>query len=84
MGVINGEVEALALALDLSSTVIIDDLRARKYAHRLGLPFTGTLGVLLILHQRGQGLRTMAEDIDLLEARGMWIADELKRKVLGS
>lgn len=43
-----GEASAIALALELTgSTVILDDLKARKIAKARGLEVTGTLGVLL-------------------------------------
>ncbi len=42
-----GEASSIALALETpGSTLIIDDLRARKVAEKLGLNFTGTLGVI--------------------------------------
>ena len=33
--------------------VIIDERKGRRYARRLGLPLTGTLGVLLLAKERG-------------------------------
>ena len=43
-----GEASALALALEKSdATVILDDYYARKVAFRLGLQFTGTIGVII-------------------------------------
>ena len=33
--------------------VILDDRDARRYAERLGLPFTGTVGILLEAKERG-------------------------------
>jgi uncharacterized protein len=43
-----GEAEVLALALKLDAEiVIIDEKLARRHAKRLGVPLTGTLGVLL-------------------------------------
>jgi predicted nucleic acid-binding protein len=42
-----GEASAIALAMeDKESLIILDDLRARKYAKRLGIKITGTLGVI--------------------------------------
>lgn len=42
-----GESSALALALEKpDSTVILDDYKARQLGDRLGVRFTGTLGVL--------------------------------------
>ena len=36
-----------------ASLVVIDERMARRYARRLGLPLTGTLGVLLRAKHRG-------------------------------
>jgi predicted nucleic acid-binding protein len=42
-----GESSAIALAMEIENALlIIDDLKARKEAKRLGFPVTGTLGVL--------------------------------------
>jgi predicted nucleic acid-binding protein len=43
-----GEASAITLALEIKdSTVILDDLRARKVAEKLGLNITGTLGIIV-------------------------------------
>jgi predicted nucleic acid-binding protein len=43
-----GESSAIALALETpNSTVILDDYKARKIAQRLGINFTGTIGVII-------------------------------------
>lgn len=43
-----GESSAIALALELpQSTVILDDYKARKIAARLGVPVTGTIGIII-------------------------------------
>ena len=43
-----GEAEVIALALESDArTAIIDEKLARRHAKRLGVPLTGTLGVLL-------------------------------------
>lgn len=42
-----GEASAIALAVqNPNSLLVLDDLAARKVAHRRNLPFIGTLGVL--------------------------------------
>jgi predicted nucleic acid-binding protein len=49
-----GETATLHLASELpSSLVVIDDLPARRLARRLGLRFTGTLGILVEGKRRG-------------------------------
>jgi predicted nucleic acid-binding protein len=43
-----GEASAIALALEIKgSTIILDDLKARRVAVELGIDLTGTVGVLL-------------------------------------
>jgi len=50
----NGEAEAIALATELQpEAVLLDDKLARQMARRLGVPVTGTLGVLLRAKQVG-------------------------------
>lgn len=48
-----GEAEVLVLALEQQADmVILDERLARRHAQRLGIPVTGTLGVLLRAKQR--------------------------------
>ena len=48
MQIDRGESSAIALALEMpNSTVILDDYKARKIADRLGINFTGTIGVII-------------------------------------
>ena len=48
MQIDSGESSAIALALETpGSTIILDDYKARKIADRLGLMFTGTIGVII-------------------------------------
>jgi predicted nucleic acid-binding protein len=44
-----GETEAIALALGNGATVVLDDMRGRERARRLGVALTGTIGELLAL-----------------------------------
>ena len=48
MQIDNGESSAIALALEISdSLLILDDIKARKVATLLGLSITGTLGIII-------------------------------------
>lgn len=50
-----GEIEALALALELpGSLLLVDDAQGRKAAAALGIIYTGTLGVLLRAKAEGK------------------------------
>lgn len=63
-----GEREVLALALELEKPlVILDDSLARRFAQRLSLPLTGTLGLLLKAKQNGR-IDRIGPYLDRLEA----------------
>ncbi len=48
MQIDKGESSAIALALEIpDSLIILDDYKARKIAERLGINFTGTIGVII-------------------------------------
>lgn len=48
-----GESEAIALAYERNLRIILDDLKGRQVAKRLGIPVTGTVGLLLKAKQNG-------------------------------
>ncbi|HLB12979.1 MAG TPA: DUF3368 domain-containing protein, partial [Dehalococcoidia bacterium] len=49
-----GEFEAIALMREVEAGVLLlDDRRARATGERLGLPLTGTVGILRAARQRG-------------------------------
>lgn len=77
-----GEREAIALALELSSLVVLDDRQARAFARRMGLRLTGTLGILLRLHRLSWTHRSLEADLAALHAGGMRLSPELKQRVL--
>lgn len=77
-----GETEVIALGLELSCPVVLDDRKARLRARRAGLEITGTLGVLLRMHRLGLASRNLEEDLRLLEEAEMRISPELRRAVL--
>ncbi len=54
MALDKGEASAIALALEIKdSLLIIDELKGRKLAQKLGVTITGTLGVLVQAKQNG-------------------------------
>ncbi len=77
-----GETEVIALGLELSCPVVLDDRKARLRARRAGLEITGALGVLLRLHRLGLASRNLEEDLRLLEEAGMRISPGLRRAML--
>lgn len=67
-----GESEALMLALELpGSTVILDDMLARRVAESLDIHLTGTLGLLLDAKQAGliSQVRPLLEQLQALRFR---------------
>ncbi len=82
IGLDQGEAEVLALANERSARlVIIDELKGRRYAKRLGLPLTGTVGVLLAAKHHGL-IPALAPLINQLLKEGLFLAPELVKKVL--
>jgi predicted nucleic acid-binding protein len=54
MQIDKGESSAIALALETpSSTIILDDYKARRIAEHLGLVYTGTIGVIIKAKLKG-------------------------------
>ncbi len=54
MQIDRGESSAIALALETPGcTIILDDYKARKIADKLGLIFTGTIGVIIKAKLKG-------------------------------
>lgn len=82
VGLDQGEAEVLALASEQSARlVIIDEYKGRRYAKRLGLPLTGTIGVLLTAKRNGL-VSALAPLIDQLLKEGLFLAPELVEKAL--
>jgi len=77
-----GESSVLTWALHRPGTaVIIDDLAARRCARALGIPLTGTLGVVLRAHRRGLVPDSRAV-IERLRSAGMWLSDAAVEQAL--
>jgi predicted nucleic acid-binding protein len=74
-----GESEVLALALGSGGLVVpvLDDLDARRHAERYGIRKTGTLGVIVELHQRGFAADTIEADLERLRSAGHWLGGRL-------
>ena len=73
-----GEVEVMLLAQDTGADlVIIDDDAARKTAEYLGLPLTGTLGVLIKAKKRGL-LEAVMPVVSVMEQQGIYFSGPLK------
>ncbi|HWM89530.1 MAG TPA: DUF3368 domain-containing protein [Thermoanaerobaculia bacterium] len=77
-----GESEVIALALELEAErVVLDDLDARRLAHRVGVAPVGTLGLLLAAKLRGE-LQSLQAEIDRLREAGFRVGPMLSQAVL--
>jgi predicted nucleic acid-binding protein len=81
-GLDQGEAEVLAVAEEKGAAlVIMDERRARRYARRLSIPVSGTLGVLLLAKERGL-VDAVAPLIAQLIESGLYLADDVVRQAL--
>jgi len=77
-----GEASAIAFALDLENVLLIlDDLKGRKEAERLGLTFTGTLGVLFKAKKQGF-VKELKPFIETLKMVGFRISKNIEEEIL--
>lgn len=77
-----GEREVILLALDSRvDWVILDDLNARHQAEICGLQVIGTVGLLASAKQKNM-ITSVAPFLNVLESAGMWLSEDLKRRVL--
>ena len=82
VGLDQGEAEVLALAQECDPRlVIIDELRGRRYAQRLGLPLTGTLGVLLLAKEQ-KLIPTVRPVLTALLDAGLYLSPGLMARTL--
>lgn len=82
VGLDSGESEVLALALERSARlVIVDERKARRYARRIQIPVTGTLGILLLAKEKGL-LDSIAPPILALQQAGLYLHPSLVASVL--
>ena len=80
----DGEVEVMILAQEKNADlVIIDDNAAKKTAKYLGLPVTGTLGVLLKAKQKGI-IDNLAIYIKNMKYHNFYISKELEDFILST
>jgi hypothetical protein len=82
VGLDEGEAAVLALAEERAARlVIIDELKGRRYAHRLGLPLTGTVGLLLLARERGL-IDRLAPLLEELQEQGLHLGAALVDQAL--
>lgn len=80
----DGESEVIAIGIEKNNCVVVlDDLKARNTARKLGLRLTGLLGILVKAKQRGKiiAVKPLLEKLDTEEFR---ISEKLKAVVLSA
>ena len=77
----DGEAEAIALASERASRIILDDKQARALAQKLGLKIIGTVGVLVRAKLEGvmPALRPL---LDALDANSFRVSKALRDEAL--
>jgi predicted nucleic acid-binding protein len=78
----DGESEVIALGIEKKSYVLVlDDLKARQTAQKLGLKMTGLLGILLKAKKRNKisKIRPLLKTLDKEDFR---ISNKLKNEIL--
>lgn len=77
-----GESSAIALALQIpGSTLILDDIKARKVATKLKLTITGTLGIILKAKRSGH-ISSVKKVLDDIKTTNFRISPELETIIL--
>ena len=79
-----GESEVIALAQELGADLaVVDETAARRELVRRGVPFVGTVGVLM--HARRQGLISpLKPELDQLRVCGFHLSDRVYRSCLAA
>jgi len=76
----NGEAETIAYGYEKKVRIVIDDLKARKVAEKLGLKVTGTIGILYKAQKRGLITSAYKETVKL-KRKGFRVSDEILSKL---
>ena len=78
----DGEVEVMILSKEIAAdVVIIDDANAKKHAKYLGLPVTGTLGVLIKAKREGY-INELKPIFSQMVENGIYISQSLMKSCL--
>ncbi len=78
-----GEAAALALAVQLrADLVLLDELRGRAVAARLGVPVLGTLGLIVTAKKRGLIAAARPLVAQVRSDGGLWVTEKLVAEIL--
>jgi len=75
-----GEAAAIELSLETNKACVIDDLRARKIAIKLGIKIIGTIGILMIAEKK-ELIKSAYKEVKSLPKNGFFISESLIRKI---
>ena len=84
-----GEIEAIALAKEHQSLLLIDEVYARAIAEQMGLQTVGSLGILVEAYRRGNLTSEVLEELlmTIAQRKDIWIhpalCERVRRDVLG-
>ncbi len=76
-----GEAAVICIALETGGIAILDDLKARKIAKKMGVKIMGTLSLLLEAKRRGK-IKNIKDVLDKLISENFRISKELYYKAL--
>jgi predicted nucleic acid-binding protein len=76
-----GEAEAITLAYERGCRIVLDDRKARVAAAQLGVPITGTVGLLLKAKQAGH-IPAILPLLDALDANQFRVSLALRAEAL--
>ncbi len=77
-----GEASSIALAIETkNSTLIIDEVKGRKIAKSFNLDIIGTIGTLLIAHEKGLITDVLAVIFKMVN-QGFRLSDDLLNKLI--
>jgi len=76
-----GEAEAIAPAYERGCRIILDDRKARMIAQQLGIPVTGTVGLLLKAKEAAVIL-TLLPLLNALDSNSFYISRSLRAEAL--
>ncbi len=71
-----GEQQAIALAYEQKTLLLMDEYRGRVAARRLGLVVTGVVGVLLRAKEAGM-IPLVIPSLQEIRRQGYWLSDDL-------
>ena len=77
-----GEASVIELAIETpGSTIILDDLKARTVAQKLGIEITGTIGAVVKAKQNGV-ISSIKPYLDKIRKNGFHLTDEIEKQAL--